>query len=359
MRRFCVIFTGAALGLLCGGCPSTDGNSTNTNDNTSSSGDDNTYSDVCDIPGTICTVAGTGRAAFEGDGKQAIVSSLYFPLDVCFDQSDRALILDWNNLRLRRIDANGTLETLIGYGFEAFPVPGALAVETSLHHASDVELDAQGRMYFAGNHAPLIFRVNTDQRVEIIAGNGDFGTDGDEGPALSARMLMPFGVAVTPDGGFYFSDETAHTIRFVDAAGMIHRVAGTGVRGYSGDGGPGADATISAPSRLRLDAHGRLFFCDTGNHCIRMVDQQGRITTIAGTGSFGFTGDGGPAAQATLNAPYDLVFSPAGDLYVADSGNNAIRQDRYAGLHYDRRRGGGGGGTARYGETAVPIRARS
>ncbi|HUI25392.1 MAG TPA: hypothetical protein VL403_04840, partial [Candidatus Kryptonia bacterium] len=280
----------------------------------------------CSSAGVICTVAGTGRAEFNGDGKPALQTSFYYPFEVIFDGNDRPLILDFNNLRVRRIDADGTIETIMGKSFEGYPVDGALAVDTSLHHASDLQYDTSGNLYVAGDHVPLVFRVGTDNRVFTVAGTQNPGYSGDNGPALSAMLTTPFGVLPTSNGGFYIADVDAQVIRYVDSAGTITTIAGTGVRGYSGDNGPATAAKLSNPTRLHLDTAGNLYFCDTGNHAIRRIDTNGMITTIAGTGKAGYSGDNGPASAAQFNGPYDLHFAPNGDLYVADTGNNVIRR---------------------------------
>ncbi len=288
--------------------------------------DDGSTGDPCLVTGVICTVAGMGMSVFDGDGRDALDTSFYYPLDIEFDALGRPLILDWNNWRVRRLNDNGTIETVIGVDYEDVPMPGAFANQTPLHHASDIEMDNQGRLYLAGNHAPVVFYVGTDNRVQLAAGGDTVGYSGDGGPALEAELTAPFGVTPTPDGGFYFSDLEAHVVRYVDPAGIIRTVVGTGNRGYSGDGGPGTDALLNGPTRLRLDGDGNLYICDTDNHAIRRLAPDGTITTFAGTGVLGYTGDGGPASSAQLHTPYDARFSPSGDLYVADTGNNVIRR---------------------------------
>lgn len=314
-----IVQAASALGLagLLAGCPAPD------------VGDG---ADVCDQPGTICTVAGTGQSLFDGDGKDALQTSLYHPLDVVFDEAGRPLILDWNNFRVRRINDDGSVETIIGQDFEASPIDGALAIDTALHHASDIERDQQGRYILAGYHVPLVFVIDRDSRVHVVAGNGEFGYTGDNGPALQASLDAPFGVFPTADGGFYLADQAQHVARYVDAAGIIRTVAGDGARGYAGDGGPAVLARLANPTRLRVGPDGALYICDTGNHCIRRVAPEGVISTFAGSGRLGYSGDGGPAAAARLNTPYDIAFAPNGDLYVADTGNSVIRRVDSAGI---------------------------
>jgi len=281
---------------------------------------------ACAQPGNICTVAGTGLQVFDGDGKPAQQTSLYFPLGVTFDDQGRALIVDWNNLRIRRIDSDGTIETLMGLSYEGTPVEGALAVDTPLHHASDIAFDLEGNLYVAGDHVPLVLRVGLDDRVSIVAGSATVGNAGDEGPAVQASLNIPFGVLPDAIGGFYVADVGANVIRYVDANGVIHRFAGTGTRGYGGDGQTALQAQLNGPTRLRFDPGGRVCFCDTNNHAVRCVDANGVIATIAGVGTSGYAGDHAPATQAHLATPYDLRFAPNGDLYIADTGNSVIRR---------------------------------
>ncbi|MBI3785976.1 MAG: cytochrome P460 family protein [Deltaproteobacteria bacterium] len=281
---------------------------------------------ACAQVGVICTVAGTGEQIFNGDGKPALETALYYPLGVHFDGQGRALIIDWNNLRIRRINNDGTIQTVMGEDYEGTPVDGALANQTPLHHASDIAFDPDGQLYVAGDHVPVVFRVGLDDRVFLAAGTTATGYSGDGGPALRANLNTPFGVLPDTKGGFYIADITANVIRYVNATGIINTVAGTGAGGYSGDGGPATAAQLSAPARMRLDGAGNLYFVETKNHVVRRLALDGTISTFAGSGRRGYDGDGGRATQALFNAPYDLAFAPNGDLYVADTGNSVIRR---------------------------------
>lgn len=286
----------------------------------------------CDTDGIICTVAGTGNAQFDGDGRDALDTSFYFPIQVVFDRDGQPLILDWNNLRLRRINQDGTVSTIMGNGFEALPTEGALAIDTPLHHASDIKFDTAGRLYVAGDHVSVVFRVDTDQRVYTVAGDcvtqpdDCYGYSGDHGPALEAQLGVPVGVLPDTANGFYIADVDTDTIRYVDAHGVITTVAGTGVEGYSGDGHPATEGQLADPRRMTFGPDGAIYFAESKNHVIRRIRTDGVLETVAGTGARGYGGDNGPARQATLNAPYDIVFAPNGDAYVADTNNNAIRR---------------------------------
>lgn len=279
----------------------------------------------CEETGVICTIVGTGRALFDGDGRPGEQTSLYFPWSVTFDAEGRLLIVDANNLRLRRLEPDGTVRTVMGTGFEAFPADGALAVDTPLHHASEVQLDFGGGWLVAGNHVPAVFRVDTEGRVYRVAGTEEVGNDGDGLPARNARLSTPFGVSPSRRGGFYIADLDAHVVRYVDAAGVIRTIAGTGVAGYSGDGGPATEARLNGPARVREDSSGEIYFTEIKNHIVRRVDVNGVISTVCGTGARGYSGDGGAAIRARLDSPYDLILMGDRGFLVVDTGNSVIR----------------------------------
>ena len=226
----------------------------------------------------------------------------------------------------------------LGYGYDFSLYGRNLDTNSGVTWTSDTEggevplfdgasglSSAAGNLYIASNHISNVIRVDPDSRVFVVAGTEDYGYAGDGGLAVEAVLAAPFGVLPAAEGGFYISDTEAHVVRHVDAAGIIATVAGTGERGYGGDGGPGAEAQLDSPTRIRADADGQLYICDTRNHRIRRVDLNGVIATFAGTGVRGFSGDGGAAVESELNSPHDLRFTE-GDLYVADAGNNVIRK---------------------------------
>ena len=205
-------------------------------------------------------------------------------------------------------------------------------MDTPLHHASDFELDAMGRIYIAGDHVPVVFRVDTDDRVHTVAGTQNIGNSGDGGPALEAELGVPFGVEPDDAGGFYISDVDAHVVRYVNPQGIISTVAGvtqtdgTPFPGYSGNGGLGTAAQINGPGHLQIGPDKALYFCETKNHVVRRLGSDGIISTFAGSGARGYAGDGHPAVEARLDSPRDLRFAPNGDLYIADTNNNVIRR---------------------------------
>ena len=167
----------------------------------------------------------------------------------------------------------------------------------------------------------------SDWTISTFAGNGEKGFSGDEGPATSAKMDNPFGVVRGPDGALWYCEYTGQRIRKVTPDGKIHTIAGNGQKGYTGDGGPALDATFNLPHEIRFDKEGNLYIADMQNHAIRKVDvKTGIITTFAGNGKAGYSGDGGTADKAQFKQPHSIQFGPEGDLYVCDIGNNVIRK---------------------------------
>ena len=285
--------------------------------------------------GSISTFMGTGLQGFTGDGAVPGSTALYNPIDLAYDGEGRLLVIDWSNLRLRRLDHDGRVRTILGTGFEDTDtlVNGAPALLTPLHHSFSLALDGAGEIFLAANHLPQVMRVDVDMRVWVAAGKSTAGYAGDGGPAVDALLDTPSGVAVAEQGfPIYIADTANDCIRRVDAAGTIETIAGNGTPGYGGDGGPARNALLNGPFRVRLDPrNGDLYISDTGNHRVRRIDASGVITTVAGTGSASYGGDGGPATLAELNSPYDARMGSNGCLYIADTYNNRIRRVDAAG----------------------------
>lgn len=166
-----------------------------------------------------------------------------------------------------------------------------------------------------------------DWTIATIAGTGRQGTAGDGGPALKAGLDNPFGIVRGPDGALYFCEYTGQRIRRIGEDGIITTVAGSGKTGFGGDGGPALEAAFNKPHELRFDAAGDLYVVDMANHAVRRIDMEtGILTTLAGTGQPGYAGDGGPASKAQFKQPHSIQFGPGGDLYVCDIGNHVIRR---------------------------------
>ena len=273
-----------------------------------------------DTAGTIDTVAGTGDPGYGGDGRPALVAQLNFPSGVAVDMAGNLYIADSGNDRVRRVDPSGTITTIAGTGESGYDWDGP-AVGARLAFPTDVAVDGSGNLYFTGPFSFGIRRVDAAGTLSEVAGSGE----PYDGPEDEHRLSRDRGVAVDASGNLYIANIYNNYVRSVDATETVTIIAGTKEPGYSGDGGPAVEAQLSFPADVAVDKAGNLYIADTGNHRIRRVDASGIITTIAGTGEPGFSGDGGPAADAQLASPYALALDGSGNLYVADLGNYRIR----------------------------------
>ena len=218
----------------------------------------------------------------------------------------------------------GTGDT--GYDRGSYSGDGGPAVAARLNWPTAIALDGLGNLYIADTWNHRIRRVDATGTITTIAGTGEVGYSGDGGPAVAAQLNWPAGMAVDGQGNLYFADGFNHRIRRIDATGIITTIAGTGEVGYSGDGGSAVAARLNLPGDVAIDGSGNLYITDTWNHRIRRVDATGMITTIAGTGEQGYGGDGGPAVAARLEGPVAVAVDGAGKLYITDKGNRRIRR---------------------------------
>ena len=274
--------------------------------------------------GAISTVAGNGVHGYSGDGGPATGADLAGPSDVAVDAAGNLYIADSGNNRIRKVTPDGAISTVAGNGALGLSGDGGPATSAPLDYPIGVAIDAAGSLYVAVVSG--IRKVTPDGIISTIAGSGVNGHSGDGGPAVGARLNAPQGVAVDAAGNFYIADTSDNEIRKVTPNGTISTVAGTGAAGFSGDGGPATSAQLSSPGGVAVDASGNLYVVDTGNNRLRKVAEDGTISTVAGTGTAGYSGDGGPATSAQLHSPASVALSAAGDIYVADTANGAIRK---------------------------------
>ena len=339
---------------------------------------------------TITALAGTGEKGFAGDGGPAAKAKLDQPFDVAFDRAGNLYFSDTFNHRIRRVDATtGVITTVAGNGKKGFGGDGGKATDAKLNEPYGVELDADGNLYivdrlnfcvrrvdaksgaiatvagtggksgFAGDGGPaaaaLLVEPNgicldgkgklfvadvAGHRVRVVdlkagtisalLGNGKGATAGDGGPLKNATTYGPRAVAMHPDGSLILVERNGHCLRRIDLAkGTIERLAGTGKKGYAGDGGKALDATFDGPKEIDIDRDGNVFVVDTENEAIRRIDAKtGVVTTVAGKGRTKTPGlgDGGPATAATLGRPHGVAVGPDGAIYIGDTNSHRIRR---------------------------------
>ncbi len=261
------------------------------------------------------------------DGKiYSIVATPGFasPTGIAVGPDGSLYVAEKDDHRVRRIAPDGSVTTVAGTGIQGSSGDGGLATAARLNSPRAVAVGPDGSLYIA--EAARIRRVGPDGRIATIAGNGGFEFNGDSIPAVNAAIGYVYGLAVGPDGSVYLAAADHSRIRRVGPDGIITTVVGTGQRGYSGDGGPGAQATLNWATGVAVGPDGSLYIADAGNQRIRRLGPSGVITTVAGTGEPGFSGDGGAAAAAKLSSPFAVSSAPDGSIYIADSSNHMIRQ---------------------------------
>lgn len=275
--------------------------------------------------GLLSTVAGAGGAGVVGEGIPATTARLFAPSSVALDAAGNLWIADPLSSRIRRVSPTGLITTAAGTGQAGFNGDGSAAF-SQLNLPSGVAADRAGAIYIADTNNHRIRKLTPDGALFTIAGRGIRGYAGDGGPALEALLDSPCGLALDADGNLYIADRMNHAIRKVDRAGLISTVAGVGLPGWAGDGGPAVRARLSHPLGVAVDRQGTLYIADTNNHRIRRVTPEGIIDTIAGDGAPGFAGDSGPARQARLRFPAAVATDAAGNVFIADQDNHRVRQ---------------------------------
>ena len=281
------------------------------------------------LPIIITTVAGSAGAGRGGDGGLATSSQLNYPADVAVDASGNIYIADKNNHVIRMVaKSTGIITTVVGNGQPGYSGDGGQAAAAQLYYPQGVAVDAYGNIYIAdtGNSRIRVVTKSTGV-ITTVAGDGQSGYSGDGGQAKSALISYPKSIAVDAYDNIYISDSCNFRIRVVTkSTGIITTVAGINVWGYSGDGGQATSAVFSWPRSIAVDAYGNIYIADSRNHRIRMVTKStGVITTVAGNGQFGYSGDGGQATAARLHDPQGVALDAYGNIYIVDTNNNVIR----------------------------------
>lgn len=276
-------------------------------------------------------VYGTNEPKDASESIKAVEAPVAQPEGLAFDSKGRLYVAQYGFPggipgKIRMVDALGNTYTFAGGGTEPV-IDGAYALDVDLSNPTGIVFDAQDNLYVAEYGAHRIIKIDPDRRITVIAGTGVPGTAGDGGPAAEAQLNGPHRMALDPKGRLVFADEGNHRIRRVEADGTLVTIAGSGVMGFAGDGGPAVAAELSGPGAIAFDPAGNLLIADSNNNCVRRVTADGIIQTIAGQGGpvYGDSGDGGPALEAMMDYPYGLHVDAQGNIYVSDRGNRRVR----------------------------------
>ena len=275
--------------------------------------------------GIISTFAGTGTSGFSGDGGQATAAETTEPSGVAADAAGNVYINDYGNYRIRKVNTSGIITTIAGTGTYGYSGDGGQATAAHIDNSDGLASDPAGNLYFYSEGH--VRKIATSGIITTIAGNGASGFSGDGGPATAAEFgSIIYGLAADGYGNVYIADYSNYRVRMINSSGIITTVAGNGGTASTGDGGPATAAGIGEPTGMVVDAAGNIYISDFYNNQIRQVNAAGIISTIAGNGTFGFSGDGGPATNAEFRYPLDVAVDASGNVFVSDRNNSRIRK---------------------------------
>jgi hypothetical protein len=284
------------------------------------------------VSGIITTIAGSLFSGYAGDGGMATDARLYDPAGVAVDHYGNVFISEYGNNVIRKIDPSGVISTYAGNGIIGYSGNGGNATNASFHKPRGICVDTAGNLFIADPQNNVIRKIYTAGIITTVAGNNIGGFSGDGGPATIAQLNGPFDVAADAAGNLFIADWNNFRVRKVTTAGTITTVAGNGSPGANVDGGAATNAKV-IPSGIFVDDTGNVFFSDPVNNLVRKVSTAGIISTIAGNGTAGYSGDGGMATTAELSSPYDVAANSSGNIFIADELNNRIRKIVSSGLN--------------------------
>lgn len=288
------------------------------------------------LTGVETLIAGSQGSGYSGDGGPAADAQLTGPRGLALDEAGNLFIADSGNHAVRKIAVDGIISTVAGNGIRGFSGDGGAAIRARLDTPAAVAIDSKGNLYIADTLNHRIRKVNRAGIIVTVAGSGvvstvghgtgGFGFSGDGGPAVSAQLSLPEGVAIDSRGDLFIADTGNDRIRKVDASGVIRTIAGTGRNAYAGNGGPAVRANLYAPVGIAIGPDGSVYFSERYQDTIRVITPRGLIGLVAGSGGVrGDGGDGGAAKRAKLDDPQGIALGPGDELYVADTGNRRVR----------------------------------
>lgn len=280
--------------------------------------------------GQLTTFVGTGEPGYNGDGRNLPYLQLNAPYKVVSDEATGLIFFsDRGNGAIRCIDFSNFLITIAGRGTQPLQAGSeeVNGLDVSLDGPAGMAFDSQGNLFVAEMDGNRILKLdgNHSWKISVYAGTGQSGYAGDEGPRLQARFNKPSDIAIDAQDNLYVADMGNHRIRKIAPDGTVSTLAGVGLAGFGGDGGPSEQAWLSLPTAVAVDNQGSVFIADSGNHRVRAIKADGSITTLAGTGTAGYAGDGYIPLLADLHTPFALAYTPSEGLYVAERDNHVVR----------------------------------
>ena len=276
--------------------------------------------------GSVSVIAGTGVSGFAGDGGPATEALLSAPEWVEYDEEGNLYLADRGNYRVRLITPDGVIRTIVGDGEHASRGDGGPALTASLTHPFGLHLGPQGDLFIFDTEAHRVRRVDSEGTITTVIGTGEQGFSGDGGPATEATFFRPHNGVFAPDGSMVFGDSFNQRVRRWDpTTGLVETLYGRGERGSPVIGQPAREAAFTYFGAMLIDADGDLIFTSLDNRIYEIGAQDGMVSLIAGTGEAGFSGDDGPAVDAMIDLPYGIAFTPAGDLVFSDARNGRVR----------------------------------
>lgn len=289
---------------------------------------DRDHNRICKVntAGIITTIAGVPGMFFNGDNIPATAAVLSYPYGIALDAAGNIYYADGGFSRIRKINTAGIITTIAGTGTNGYNGDNIAATAAQIFDPGGVAFDTAGNIYFADGHNFRVRKIDKSGIITTVAGTGSPGYNGDNIPATNAELNVPSNLSVDMGGNIYVADYDNGRIRKIDRSGIIHTIAGDSTQGYSGDNGPATAAELNRPLGVYADVYGNIYIGDTYNNVIRKINAGGIISTIAGTGAYGFSGDGGLATLADLNEPIGITMDASGDIYFSDFVNNRIRR---------------------------------
>ena len=307
----------------------------------------------------ITTIAGNGSAGFSGDGLSALTAEINGPGGIAVDKNGNIYIADLLNNRIRKVTTSGIITTIAGDGSTGIGGDGGPATIAQLDYPTGVAVDKYGNIYVAELNDHRVRKIDTSGIISTYAGNGTGGYSGDGGMATNAQLALPIAIIVDSSGNLYIAQDAYSVIRKVDILGIITTIAGVGVSAWGSDGIPATASAIDEPNGVAVDDFGNIYISDNKTYRIRKVNNAGIISTVAGNGSSGFSGDNSPATAAQIYGSAGIAVDQIGNMYFCDGGNESIRKVNTSGVISTVAGGGtmglGDGGPAKNCELYSPI----